>query len=518
MGKNGKVVPYILVMLEAALLVVFEWDVLYEIQEQNLFLHSTLFFKQSMVRSGGLLTWAGAYLTQFFYYPWLGACLLGLLWVLLMWLIKSAFRLSSAWPALVPVTCLLLTIVTQGYWVYYMKLPGHAFVPTVGAIVVTMMVWGYRGLLSSSSVSSILYILISAVVGYPFFGFYALLAVALMGIMACMTGTHRLAVCITVVAAIVAVPLVYYYMVYHETNIVNIYWTAIPVFAMGEEHFFAYYLPYIALAVSMGVMSGSSLINCHLSPLVSRISLFALLALCLAVFWYKDDNFHRELAMSHSIEKQDWEHVLAKARGVKGEPTRSICMMQNLALFRLGRPAEEMLPSNGRGGAGTQGVVNGSKRPDAPFPVRMVHTCGKMLYLQYGVPNYCYRWCMEDGVKYGWSVAGLKLMAKCHLLNGETVAAQRLLNMLKKTDFHRSWALRFETILHSPHLVPHDRELGPILPLLRADNFLTADQSQLEMFLIEHILSTLGGTPEQQELARRTALYYRHNRQKLVEP
>jgi hypothetical protein len=53
--------------------------------------------------------------------------------------------------------------------------------------------------------------------------------------------------------------------------------------------------------------------------------------------------------------------------------------------------------------------------------------------------------------------------------------------------------------------------------LLRNDNFLTADQSQQEMFLIEQIMSTQGATQEQYRLADFTLGYYRNNRQKLIE-
>ena len=58
--------PYVVVLVAAVLLAVFEADVLYTAQQQNLFLHTPLFFEQQMVRAGGLLTWAGCYLTQFF--------------------------------------------------------------------------------------------------------------------------------------------------------------------------------------------------------------------------------------------------------------------------------------------------------------------------------------------------------------------------------------------------------------------------------------------------------------------
>jgi len=478
----------------AVLLVVFESDFLYTAQEQNLFLHTPLFFTQQMVRAGGLLTWAGCYLTQFFYYPMLGAGLLCLLWAFLMWLLQRTFRWAVPWLTLVPVACLLMTVVTLGYWVFYLKLPGALFVPTLGAIVATSMAW--LGQRSMFNVQRSLFIVLAACVGYPLFGFYGLWGTVLMG---CFGKKRHLFVAI---AAVIAVPLACYYTIYHETNIVNIYWAALPVFSYADHRFPGYYIPYIIL-VGITIPLRPSPIPPSTGKGWGWVCLLALIPL----FWYKDANFHRELSMQRSIERQDWEAVLSEARGLKGEPTRALCLMRNLALFRLGQSGEK-----------TRQYVNGSAHPDAPFPVRLVHTYGKMLYLQYGIPNYCYRWCMEDGVEYGWTVERLKLMTKCSLLNGEMVAAQRFINALKKTDFHRKWALKYEEYIHRPKLIGQDPELKPILPLLRTDNFLTSDQSQEEWFLIEHFLSSPGETPEQKALSAFTMQYYHANRQQIIEP
>ena len=498
MRPTKKLLPYACLLVVAVLLAVRESDLLYTLQDQNLFLHTPLFFKQQMVTAGGVLTWVGSYLTQFFYYPMLGVGVLCLLWAFLMWLMKRTFRLDSLWLTLVPVACLLLTIVTLGYWVYYLKLPGAPFVATLGTIVAVAMVWLYRSLPSRYFLRS-LFVPLSACIGYPLFGFYGLLATALMAMTAWHTdGSRRLTDSLTALLSIIAVPLVCYHTLYHETNIVNIYWTALPVFAMHGERYFAYNLPYIFLVVSLVLRPTNKWVN---------LAVVSIAVLCVAIFWYKDDNFHRELSMRRSLEKQDYAQMLATSANVKGEPTRAICLMQNLALFRTERMEQDMFR-----------YPNGNAHPNAPFSVRLVHTIGKMLYLQYGVLNYCYRWCMEDGVEYGWTVERLKLMAMCSLLNGEFVAAQRYLNMLKKTDFHRAWALKYETFIHQPQLIGQDPELKAIIPLLRSDNFLTADQSQLEMFLIEQILSTPGTNVAQQELARLTMHYYQRIRFKPIEP
>lgn len=489
-------------LLIAVVLAVFESDVLFRIEEQNLFLHTPLFFQQHIVKAGGLLTWAGCYLTQFFYYPMLGTGILCLLWALLMWLCQRAFRLQNTWLTLIPIVCLVLTITTLGYWVFYLKLPGHAFVATIGSIMTVALVWGYRVLPRRYHLPSV-YIVFTAGAGYLFLGFYALMATILIAIIAwreekILWGDASLAI-----IQAIGWPLMDYFFYDGGTNIVNIYWAALPIFVHLGERCFAYNIPYIILFSSMVLMA----VKPDIKPSKWVNGAIAVIAvISLVVFWNRDDNLHRELSMMRSIENGQWEQVLETARGIKGEPTRAICMMQNLALYRLGRMGNEMF-----------NYPNGAKRPNAPFPVRNVHTQGKLLYLHYGVPNYCHRWCVEDGVEYGWSVEKLKLMAQCALLNKEPVAAMRFVNLLSKTDFHKAWAKQYKEYIQNPQLVFRDKELKPILPLLRQDNFLTGDQSQLEMFLVEQLLSSPIENREQEELARLTQYYYRNNRFKIVE-
>lgn len=500
--EKGKYVSIFSILLITVLLTVFESDFLFRLEEQNLFLHTPLFFQQHMMKAGGLLTWTGCYLTQFFYYPMLGTGILCLLWVLFMWLCKRAFLLQNIYLTLIPIACLVLTITTLGYWVFYLKLPGHAFCATIGSIMTVALVWGYRVLPRRYHLPSV-YIVFTAGAGYLLIGFYALMATILIAIIAWCKEKTLWNDSIFAIIQVIAWPLMDYFFYSHGTNIVNIYWAALPVFVHLGERCFAYNIPYIILFASMILMA--------LAPSIKKTkwvnrTIILVVTLSLFIFWNRDDNLHRELSMMRSIEDGQWEKVLETAKGVKGEPTRAMCMMQNLALYRLGRMGNEMFK-----------YPNGAKRPNAPFPIRTVHTQGKLLYLHYGVPNYCHRWCVEDGVEYGWSAEKLKLMAKCALLNKEPVAAMRFVNLLNKTDFHKAWAKQYKEYIQNPALVYRDKELKPILPLLHQDNFLTGDQSQLEMFLVEQILSSPIENREQEELARLTQYYYRNNRFKIVE-
>ena len=97
-------------MLVAGCLLLYEYHLLWKIQELNLFLFTSLFFKQQMVVPGGMLTWLGTFLTQFMFHPWLGVLMLCSLWGLLIWLLKQTFHITSNWASilLIPVAILLV--------------------------------------------------------------------------------------------------------------------------------------------------------------------------------------------------------------------------------------------------------------------------------------------------------------------------------------------------------------------------------------------------------------------------
>lgn len=509
LSKTWLATPFGGVALIAVALSVFETDVLYRVQEQSLFLHTPLFFRQCMVTSGGLLSWMGAFLTQFFYYPVCGVLLLSLCWAALVALLLAVFRIPARWSvvALVPVVLLLIANVDLGYWIFFLKLRGYYYVATLGTLVAVALTGCFRWLAVHHSRLSMPFLVLCVSLGYPLFGFYALLSAVLMAVVSWRVGQKRRMACVTTLLAlcsIVAVPVAYYYTCFHETNIVNIWWTALPVFRHNEVNCPAYHIPYVLLVVSLLLMSAfyrplrdaakpNHSRTAYHKPLTALMLVVMLVAII--VFWNKDNNFRREQSMSRAIGQQDWEQVIALSADADN-PTRDICMMRNLALFRLGRQGDEMYH-----------YPDGNSQPGAPFPVRIVHTDGKMLYLNYGLVNFCYRWCIEDGVKYGWDAATLHNLVKCSLLTGEKAAARKFISLLRKTTFHRDACGRYENLLRNPRQMLDDPELAPILMMQKNDdNYLSSDNADIEQFMLTHFVSARSNSPVYQEQSLLAAL------------
>ena len=467
-------------LIVAGALLYFEADLLWKLQEQNLFLNTTIFFQEQMVVPGGLLSWAGTYLTQFFYYPWLGTLLLCLCWLLLMWLVKRAFRIPDKWTALtlVPVALLLITIVDMGYWVYILKLPGHAFVGTLGAIAVAALLWVFRALSLPHvpRIVSLIFIVITALLGFPLLGIYGLAATLLMGIYIWQTEQQlwqKIAGSVLALCGAAVVPQLCYRFVYYQTNLANIYYAELPLFVVTEEHH-EYYLPYYGLALFFVLMAvGARLAKIIKAEkwgkwggIVAQGILVAALVWGVMHWWFKDENFHHELKMQHYIEQNDWQGVVADAALQKDEPTRAIVMMRNLALSRLGRQAEDMYL-----------YKNGSRRYEAPFDMRMMLCVGPLIYYQYGMINYSARLSTEMGVEFGWRVSNLKQLAKCAILNKEENASRKYLGLLSHTTFYGDWAKKAREM----------DELKMVKRMMHYSNQLTGDMGNVEEFLMNRL-------------------------------
>ena len=533
-----------LIILIAGIFLAQEKEFLLRAQELNLWLPTGLYWKTLMQYPGGAVSWLGTYLTQYFYYPWLGVSILCGLWLLICGLLTWAFRLRGPWialTALVPLA-LMACFVQTGYWIFYQKLPGHLFVPTVGVLFAVLCLVVQR-LLDSylpaqvSRWARLGWMVIVCAVGYPFFGAWALGATGLLGIQELKnitikeSKTHLFYLFIIAFFSfllIAAVPQIYYQQFFEMTERTFVYVAALPCFRYSQDSFEQYRIPYYAIIVAFLILWLVSFLTekgVRFFKVSTPLAFWRgvggeALLLALAIFgvshvWYRDTNFQKELAMNRAIEELDWERVLTIARDGSSEvkPTRQIVMYKNLALFRLGRAGDEMFS-----------YPEGAMQQNAPWKVRMTQIGGKLIYYHYGKENFCYRWCMEDGVEFGWKAETLKFMARTSILNHEWAVARKYIDLLKKSTFHRRWAERYEKYLATPDAFDLNKleasakagkplldeegmkEFAPILHLMTYPDRLDGDNTLVEMYLLQTFAKGNGDDPLFQEMTLICAL------------
>ena len=322
-----------------------------------------------------------------------------------------------------------------------------------------------------------------------------------------------------------AIPQIYYQSIFEMTQRAYVYVAAMPSMRYSSDSFEIYRLPYYAIILAFVLIIlasryGKALAQRFASGAKSYLPAAVIIILiCLAVVgvnavWYRDVNFQKELAMNHAIDDLDWDRVLEIAREpADKKPTRQIVMFKNLALFRLGRAGDEMFL-----------YPEGAEKQNAPWQLHMTQVGGKQIYYHYGKENFCYRWCMEDGVEFGWKLELLKFMARNSLLNHEWEVARKYLNLIRKTTFGAEWADHYAALLNNhdaldlekveaaikagkPILSERDtEEFLPIMHLMTYPDRLDGDNTLVEMYLLNTFAKGNGDDKMFQEMTLLCAL------------
>ena len=128
------VIAYAVLMLHA--------DYLFALQDNSVFISGHTFMRETLLYPTGLWAWLGCWFTQYFYYPWLGALIMVGLWLTTYYALTWAAEATSwTWCccATLPQLFMLYTLLCLGYWMFYSKSPGIAFVPTLVLTVASLL-------------------------------------------------------------------------------------------------------------------------------------------------------------------------------------------------------------------------------------------------------------------------------------------------------------------------------------------------------------------------------------------
>lgn len=428
--------------------------------EMSLFEPTRIFFRQFVYYPGGILRYAGTWLTQLLYYPWIGTTALIVLWLLLAWLTRKAFRLSDgAAPLalLVPITMLVSIVQLDEAWLT-LKTPGYIFSNTLGYIFTAGSIAIYR-LVSSKTYASIA---ISSLIAlcYPIAGFYALLGAAICAILAGISAIREnkylnfVTVAVTI-ALIIIVPRIYY-TYFHGNTVDNdyLYLKGLPELMMMK---FDIYLwkPFIAATAIMLLIAIFSAIGWLRDY---RLMKWIGIAACsLGCVWSykasaKSEHLRATVLILQCLDKYDWQGISGIMSRIKEPPNYTMRILNNLAILNQGMQGESISNYSPAAGDG---------RHSEKFT--MTAFVQVPLFFNVGRLNQSYRWAMEHTVQYGKRVFFLKYMVKSALLRGEIQLAKRYNDILLSTMFHRKWAEEMNRFIENPSLIDTDPEFQRIL-------------------------------------------------------
>lgn len=492
-----------------------EW--LIRIESKSLFIYDATFFNEIVLTPGGLLSYISLFLTQFLHSPFIGAALFTtLLWTTAL-LTKVTFGISTkdSILAFIPSALLLIMNTCTGYALYTIKTPGFFFMPTVGYLISTMVIWGIGRI--KSPVLSIPSIIIWCFLGYLGIGIYALIATLAASICQikkeCIT-TAKVAIILSTLLFVVFTPLIAYNAATTANSIADILTVGIPDLTENQtNNIFGTSASLLVAAPILYLFYRPGLLKNPVYQISfnGAITLFIIGATYLC--WFKDYNFKAEIAMSNAIDNNNWKEVCnihkkltekflesdrkaynklaAKVNSVSTpqemdyivdemraeffEPSRTMVQLKNLALVKLGTEANQAFT-----------FKDGGRPQQSKNTIPMTLISGKQLYLHYGLPYYAYRWCIEEAVEYGWNVDNLKYATLSCILTDNFGVADKFLDKLESTLYHKRWAKEMRKYISNPDLIEQNSEFQDIKALMCYDSKLNNDQALIETYLIKH--------------------------------
>ena len=497
--KLPNLMPWICVLVFALLswyfLMMRNADVLYMQQMRSLFNDTSVFFQQYNAVPAGFLQWAGCYFTQLFYYPALGSGVLILMWIAIFFLLKKAFLTSSTQHLipllLIPLVCLLVSEIDLGYWIYYHKNHGYCFSQTIGLLSASLLVCLFR---SATSIKFKFGTIIASLLGavflvglYYYIGVYAMAAAAALGII--MLLERRWTSGAFYVIAAIATPFLFRHL--SDTMRSEQFFTAgIPVFESGNITNTSLSIPFwiaLLMLILFPILNkvGERIKNVKAANIISSLLLVAVTGFSFGVLEdadYDDENYHAECKAYRDIDNMEWEDALYTIRQIQGTLTRQLIVFKNIALFNTGNIGYCMYDYDNKGMTPT---------PSDSLIVHMANTASPIIYLHHGMTNYAYHYCMEIQVEYGFNITELKVMALSSIINGEKKLAQKYLNILSRTMFHKKWAEHYLPLARNPKEIGKYPELAKINELHSyMSNNIDSDEGVCENYIINYFSDT----------------------------
>ena len=494
-------------------------DTMFFMQDRGWWNSTQLFWDSCMSLPGGLLSWTGAYLTQFFYYPALGCAMLILLWLVTFGLAKWSFKVADEWSFLlfIPLTALLCSDIQLGYWVYILKAVDYVFCHSLGlfaALLLSIPFWRYLPAKEQTQrwIALSWIPLVAALFYYPL-GIYALLAAAIVTINNSKLKikndgllqffTFHFSLFALLLLTLWLVPLL-------ETSGTTLMrpeqpWTyGFQYFELDTLRDCSFEAPfYIVFAAAflfpfLGKLKAGKLLLSQSLMAVVGAGMF----LCLAVRDFDDYNFHAELRMQRGVEECRWEDVLREAAKVKGPVTREMVMFRDIALINRGELCSKRYIYN-----------NESVQPvtmSDSIHLRIADQAADLIYYNYGETIFAIRRAIERCMHYGFSYYTMRMLTQCALVNGEADNARKYLRLLSRTTFQKKWADEMQQYVNDFTLMAENEHFRMPLRLYNEGSELVGiDDKYVELTIMKKWMYSITNDPVAQEVALGAAMMMR---------
>ena len=394
-------------------------EVFYTAHDRSEFIFGAPFFNTLMSKPFGLMQYVGAWLTQFFCEPALGAGVLAVIWALTVFVGIKAFRLQGSASALMllPVACLLVSVVDLGYWIYVSTIRGYWFSQSVGYLVMLLLLWAAR---CTPRKWHIIWYLFAFCI-YPVLGWFALLFVLCLAVSEKTTWREFVGIILLAFTASI-----WHTQFYSNLKYDDVVMAGLPRFETPSDSTPHLSYPFWLLgAASVLISLGSKYLAKWFVPVLCTAA---------GIFYtysqmYYDKNYIDEMRMVRYAEDDNWKEVLNLAEENK-KPTSTMMFIKNIALMNEGG----LLDRSFKLGNDAANLYN----PDS-LHVTLLDIASPLVYYNYGMINEAIRLSFENAIQAGFSPFYLKMLTRCALAAGDKKLVERYTTILHHRPFYDNW-------------------------------------------------------------------------------
>ncbi|MBR3022741.1 MAG: hypothetical protein IKH59_10335 [Bacteroidaceae bacterium] len=398
-------------------------EVLYTAHDRSEFIFGAPFFHTLISKPFGLMQYVGAWFTQLFHEPAIGAGVLVAIWVLIFCVGVKVFRLQGSVSALMllPIACLLTSIVDLGYWIYIYPVRGYWFSQSVGYLIMLLLLWAAR---CTQRKWHLVWYLI-AVCTYPVLGWFALLFILCLALAERPTWRELLGIFLLVLTASL-----WHALLYMKLKNDDVMLAGFPRFETPMDSSPHLSIPFWVLGIVSVLipLCGRYLVRLKVKAIVPMLCAVAGIAFTSSLMFY-DRNYINEMRMVRYASDDNWQEVLAIAEKSK-KPTSTMIFLKNIALMNEG----SLLDRSFKLGNITVSINN----PDM-LHVTLLDIASPLVYYNYGMMNEAIRLDFEKAIQTGFSPFYLKMLCRCALAVGDEKLVERYTTILHHLPFYGHW-------------------------------------------------------------------------------
>ncbi|MDO9340327.1 MAG: DUF6057 family protein [Bacteroidales bacterium] len=446
------------------------------LEQIQLFRFSEYYFTDFFSRPGGLSEFTGAFLTQFFLFPFAGASIVTLAGIAVYVIIKYIFHkhhISGVLWAFVPV---LLLAALHSYHLYSLAY-------TIGLIVSL----GYFAVYISIGNNKLRYFF--GLTGWPLLYFiaggYSLLTIMLCFIHELFFSRNWSRFIIASVFPILA--LVVPYLASHFIFYINegMAWTFFLPLFIGAP--FKYILILLLIYYPLVLTVSKAWITYSkrevLSPGWNWKTIIAgtLFIVCLSgviIKYIYDRKTEVLLGIDHYVQRSDWDGVL-KLSSSSRVTNRMVMHFTNFALYKTGHMGDQLFHYQQAGSAGLW--LDWEQDWIIAF-------FGGEIYYHLAYNSEAYRWAFEAMVAKGPNPRSLKRLVVTSLVDNNIALAEKYLKVLDQTLFYRKWAQHYLNYVNDPERLNEDKEISEKRHFEIHSDFINSDNFgvRLPQLLADH--------------------------------